>query len=826
MKFIEVAVDAPIAENKTFSYSVAPDLVLSVGHLVLVPFGRRILQGIVVEINSTPSVENTREVSELVFNEPLVDAFHMKLAMWMSEYYMCSIFDAVSLMFPAGSHSRPETLFTLVNATKLTTSSEFQSQILSYVKDNQKISLERIVSRFGTKSRRSIDVLVQKGKLLKEVKNPNPSVRPKHLYVPVVTEAGLCAIKHSSLKGSPKQQAALQYLIHSSKTLTMPEIRKKFGSQSVKRLLEKKYISQTEELVSRDPDLGIGFGDSFSSVCLTSEQELAAKLARQVIEDPESYPRAMLLHGVTGSGKTEVYLDAVEACFSQGKRAIVLVPEIALTPQTIRRFHERFPDNIAVLHSGLSSGERYDQWWKIRKGDYGLVIGSRSAIFAPISNLGLIIMDEEHEWAYKQNEGSPRYHARDVSMQLAGITKAAVILGSASPDIETYQRAIRGRYRLAKLDRRYKQVVSKVQIKELSSASEASGMASVKIVDMKEELKQGNTDIFSRELTVNLRQTIDSGNQSILFLNRRGSHGFVQCRDCGFMQRCRSCDVGLTYHSESDALVCHYCSARRRFTNKCNECKGSNISRYGVGTQLVYERFRELFPGVSVVRWDRDAARNISDYRRILEEFRQRKTQVLVGTQVIAKGHHLPGVTLVGIVSADVGLGLPDFRAGERSFQTICQVSGRAGRGTIPGKVILQTYQPDHYSVVTAADQNYLSFFEIESNYRKRFLHPPYSRLIRLLRQETNATTCEREAMDLGRLLKEQQQLWGMTDIDIMGPTPAFPTKVRGHFRWQILLRGSNPRVLLDKVRFRRNEGTTRKMKGGWIIDVSPSFQI
>ena len=825
MKFVEVAVDAPISENKTFSYSSPPDMSLEVGHLVLVPFGKRMLQGIVVETDVVPSVEKTRDVSEIVFSDPIIDGFRLKLAMWMSDYYVCSIFDSASLMFPVGSHNRSEILISLGNPLEIFVGSEFQSKIHSYVRDHESISLERILSRFGGRARTSVDVLVNRGELRKDIRNPKPRVRPKYRYIPVITESGVEATKGSELSRSPKQKATLEYLINEPSDVTMPVLRKLFGSQAVRQLLQKEFIYQVKKNISRDPDLGVQNGEVCNFNSLTFEQKNAAELASHIIRDPEFHPRAMLLYGVTGSGKTEVYLDAVDTCLSEGKRAIVLVPEIALTPQTIDRFHSRFPEDIAVLHSGLSAGERYDQWWKIKNGEYRLVIGSRSAIFAPQPDLGLVVIDEEHEWAYKQNEGSPKYHARDVSMHLAGITRAAVILGSASPDIESYQRAIRGRYKMAKLQNRFKEVDILTNNLADSDNSLTFPMASVKVVDMREELKQGNTDIFSRELILNLKQTIDDGNQTILFLNRRGSHGFVQCRECGVMQRCRSCDVGLTYHSDTNLLICHYCSISRRYSDKCTECGGDNLSRYGIGTQLVAERFKDVFPGVAAVRWDRDAAKNLKDYRKILEDFHLQKTQVLIGTQVIAKGHHLPGVTLVGIISADVGLGLPDFRAGERSFQTICQVSGRAGRGRVSGKVILQTYQPDHYSVVAAADQNYPSFFETESRYRKRFLHPPYSRLIRLLRQEPNDVTCEREALALVRLLKKQQQAWGMTDVDILGPTPAFPSRVRGHYRWQILLRGSNPRALLDTVRFRRNEGRTGKMKEGWTIDVSPSFQ-
>ncbi len=547
----------------------------------------------------------------------------------------------------------------------------------------------------------------------------------------------------------------------------------------------------------------------------TGEPPLPATLPQQLalasicnVLDSKAYG-AFLLHGVTGSGKTEVYLQAMSRCLAGGRKAILLVPEISLTPQAVQRFQARFPGQVAVLHSRLSIAERRRAWWSIRKGRYPIVIGSRSALFAPIAPLGLVILDEEHEWTYKQQDVEPRYHARSVAMRLAQQCNAVVVLGSATPDIAVYHRAASptssGRLKLLELPRR-------IAIDAAAPTSLGRLLAEAHLVDMRKELKEGNRSIFSRSLQDALRQTVAAQKQAILFINRRGDSGIVQCRDCGHTVRCASCDVPLTYHSDVGRLVCHQCNRRRRPYQHCPRCQSSRFRQLGLGTQRVVAELEALLPGIAVLRWDRDIAAETDPSDGVLERFARGEAQVLVGTQMVAKGLHVPAVTLVGVILADVGLHLPDFRSSERVFQLLCQVAGRAGRGEDAGQAIVQTYRPDHYAVALGARQDYAGFYRNEIAFRRRQNMPPFSRLIRLAYAHTNEALAEREATRMGRTLQHQRLTQGLTEVEVMGPAPAYPLKVRGKYRWRLILRGPDPRLLLDKA----------DLPDGWVVDVDP----
>ncbi|MEE8442935.1 MAG: primosomal protein N' [Dehalococcoidia bacterium] len=521
----------------------------------------------------------------------------------------------------------------------------------------------------------------------------------------------------------------------------------------------------------------------------TPHQAQALDHIKRAIEAHE--PASFLVQGVTGSGKTEVYLHALTHCIERGRRAIILVPEISLTPQTVQRFEARFPGRVAVLHSRLTTAEHRRMWWGVFHGSYDVVVGSRSALFAPLQPLGLIVIDEEHEWTYKQQDAEPRYHTRPVAMRLAQHTGAVVVLGSATPDVVTYHRALSGqRVRLLSLPNR------------LGGGSHPDHLplARVQIADMRRELREGNRSIFSRVLQQALEHTIARGDQAILFINRRGSAGMVQCRDCGHVLRCRSCDTPLTYHTAPEQLLCHQCSRRSRMPSRCPSCRSLRIRYLGLGTQRVVKELDDLLPGVTTLRWDRDAATEDHAHETVVERFGKGEAQVLVGTQMVAKGLHIPTVTLVGAVLADIGLHLPDFRASERVFQLLCQAAGRAGRGMEQGVAIVQTYRPDHYAVAMAAQQDYDAFYRQETEFRRSQRLPPFSRLVHLLYSHTNSDRCQREAERLGRILRHQRQVWGLADADLLGPAPAYPTRIRGRYRWHILLRGADPRLLLDKV--------------------------
>jgi len=513
----------------------------------------------------------------------------------------------------------------------------------------------------------------------------------------------------------------------------------------------------------------------------------------------KAQPNVFLLHGVTGSGKTEIYLQALAEVVKLGKRGIVLVPEIALTPQTIERFASRFPHKVAILHSQLSPGEQFDEWHRIKDMEFDVVIGPRSALFAPQPDLGLIVIDEEQEWTYKQHDKSPRYHTRDAAIKLAELTGAVVILGSATPDVATYYHAQKGDYHL-------------LQLPERVVPTEKSPLPQVEIVDLREELKAGNRSIFSRSLAQATTKAVGGGEQVILFLNRRGGATFIQCRSCGFVLRCRRCEVTLTHHFAEDVLVCHQCNYKTPVPQSCPRCSSRQIKFLGTGTQKLEQEASFTLPQARMLRWDSDMTKRKESHEGILSKFRAHQADILIGTQMVAKGLDLPRVTLVGVVSADTSLNLPDFRAGERTFQLLSQVAGRAGRGPLGGYVIIQTFSPEHYAIKAAAKHDYASFYDKEIDYRRQLHNPPFTQLALLTYTHTNDALCQREAERMRVRLIEQRDAKGMADLSLIGPAPALIHRLRGRFRWQIILRGTELSAFLFQIIFPQ----------GWTINIDP----
>ena len=499
---------------------------------------------------------------------------------------------------------------------------------------------------------------------------------------------------------------------------------------------------------------------------------------------------AFLLHGVTASGKTEVYLRASTEALRRGLGVIVLVPEIALTAQVVARFVARFGDRVALLHSALSAGERFDEWRRILDGVADVVVGSRSALFAPLEHPGLVIVDEEQEPSYKQ-ESSPRYHAVDTALALGGLASGVVVLGSATPRVVTYHAATTGALRLLTLPERVSDLV----------------MPPTTIVDLRLELRAGNRGTLSRALTVALRRTVSRGEQAILYLNRRGFATVVLCRDCGYIASCPACEIPFAYHVDG-SLVCHRCGRRARPPTACPQCGGTRIRHLGVGTQRVEDDVRAAVPGASLVRLDRDAVRAKGAHAALFEKMRSGRAQVIVGTQMVAKGFDLPGVSLVGVVNADTVLNLPDFTSAERTFELLVQVLGRSGRGAAGGQGIVQTYLPDHYAIRAAATHDYVSFAKAELAGRERFGYPPFGRLVLLQTQAKRADTVTRRAEVLANALRAEAR----TDAEVFGPAPAFAAKRAGAYRMQVILRGHDPLALLDRV----------PPSAEWTVDVDP----
>jgi len=481
--------------------------------------------------------------------------------------------------------------------------------------------------------------------------------------------------------------------------------------------------------------------------------------------------KPVLIHGVTGSGKTEVYLRAIAHCLQQGKQAIMMVPEIALTEQTISRFAQRFPNQIAVLHSGLSEGERYDQWQKIHRGEVPIVIGARSAVFAPLPQIGLIIIDEEHETTYKQTDGLLKYHARSVAIKRASLHNALVVLGSATPDLESYHHALRGDYVLVEMPQRINQ----------------RPLPQISLVDMRAEFAAGNRSMFSHTLSEKLTTTLAQKEQAIILLNRRGYAAFVLCRACGHVMGCPNCHVSLTYHEVDHSLKCHYCGYSVKLPPTCPKCGSHYLRQFGTGTQQVEEYVQKHFPQAVTVRLDADTTRRKGAHQRLLTLFREGKANVLIGTQMIAKGLDFPNVTLVGVISADFSLNFPDFRAAERTFQLLTQVSGRAGRGTKPGHVIIQCYDTDHYAIRAAAKHDYLAFYRQEISFRRQLQYPPHGHLVRVLIQG-HEQVVEQEAAIVTELIRKR-----LPSVEIFGPAPAPIAKIKGRYRWHIIVKSEYP---------------------------------
>lgn len=570
-------------------------------------------------------------------------------------------------------------------------------------------------------------------------------------------------------------------------------------------------IELAEREVWRDPLRGRNFAPD-TPPPLTPEQARAWAEIEPCLAQKES--AVFLLHGVTGSGKTELYMRAVERTLAQGRQAIVLVPEISLTPQAIRRFAGRFAARFAaqfegslgVIHSALSDGERYDTWRRIRRGQIRLVIGPRSALFAPFDDIGLIVLDEEHDGSYKQGDRPPTYHARDLALQMARVYGATVLLGSATPDLESsYQARETPNIHLLRLTQRV--------INHHSDAPLLTDiLPSVRVVDMRHELRAGNRSMFSRPLQEAMQQTLSAGEQMILFLNRRGTSTFVLCRDCGTVVKCPRCDIPLTYHRQGEALSCHHCNHQQPVPDLCPTCGSRRIRYFGVGTQRVEDAVRELLLQVRILRWDQDAAREAGGHETLLDRFARHEADVLIGTQMIAKGLDLPMVTLVGVIAADGALNLPDFRAAERTFQLLVQVAGRAGRGPRGGRVIVQTYAPDHYAVQTAASHDYEAFYVRELAFRRQVGYPPFARLARLVFADPSAARARSQALDLAEQLNQARRRPGLAGIDLLGPAPCFFKRLQGRWRWQIVLRGSDPRALLGRV----------EIPPSWRVDIDP----
>jgi len=828
--YVEVAVNlSPV--RGTFHYHLPDDLERRVrlGHLVTAPFGKRRVQGVVVGFPPVPEVPETRPIEGLVDPEPVFTPRQLELARWLQAQTTALFIDCLTLMLPPGLSQEADSLYRL-QRPDVRSESRTAQRLMALLEERGPLRGRQIQHALAhLRWKPQAESLVRKGVLAREpVLNP-PSVRPRHVRTarlsipPESAFTGFDEQPVRSASATRRRRAVLELLTADGGPVEVSGI---YGEASA-NLSDLRYLEDlgliglSDAEVWRDPLAGVDFVPS-DAPRLTPDQSDVWEVVREaILASPSPSPRPLLLHGVTGSGKTEIYMQAVGLTLEQGRTAIVLVPEIALTPQTIRRFLARFPGRIGLLHSQLSEGERFDTWRRCRASEIQVIIGPRSALFAPLSDIGLIVVDEAHDESYKEQGAAPRYHATDTALAYARMLGAVCLLGSATPDIvTTYQADHELLQRLMlpqrimghreRVGRQAERLGRRPRYRPDHDQALSIDLPPVRVVDMRQELKAGNRSLFSRALHQALAECLAGGEQAILFLNRRGSSTYVFCRDCGLVLHCPRCDTPLTYHTAKERLQCHHCGYERRLPSTCPNCGSRRIRQFGAGTQRIQAEVESAFPEARTLRWDWDATRSKGAHEVILAKFAGLEADVLIGTQMVAKGLDLPLVTLVGVVSADTGLNLPDYRAAERTFQVLTQVVGRAGRGLLGGRVILQTYQPDHYAVRAAAAHDYRSFYEQELGFRRSLGYPPFTRLARLVFRDPSSTRAETQARYVGETLQHKIQHEG-ANAHLIGPVPCFYRRVRGEYRWQIVIRASDPRPLIPS-----------DLDPGWIVDVDP----
>ena len=840
------------AQYQTFHYHLPPELKGRVqpGHLVWVPFGAQEVQGIVVGTAASSPVE-TKAIARLARPQPVLTRAQLDLAFWIAGYFVAPISEAVKLFLTPGLLSKDG------KPPKVRVKREEQIELLiapTTIREHlfglgRNTKQAQILAALLAAPERTLQV--DELKIVCDLAKTTPisALRDKglvRLAYGAATLAGSAMETEDAIlqiRGALKYAPVLQALAASGAPVWKTDLYAQVDTDlaSLRHLQQAGLIQLEEKIRYRDPLAGRIYTRTHPPQLTDQQQRVWDEIRRRCFEDgasesdiverggagagPSNIRNAgFLLHGATGSGKTEIYLRAIAETLARNRQAIVLVPEIALTPQTVARFAGRFPERVSVIHSGLNQGQRYDVWRRTRDGEIDVIIGARSALFAPLPRLGLIVIDEEHEATYKQDTDewgsfTVFYHARTVAIQLASLTGSGLILGSATPSLDAYYRAKQGELTLLEMPNR---VMGHGESEGLGPQDDDATLSPpayatlppVEIVDMRQELRAGNRSIFSRSLQSELHSVLDAQEQAILFLNRRGTHTFVMCRDCGYVAECTRCETPLTYHERAAHLICHRCNARQPIPEQCQTCESRRIKYFGSGTQRIEELVRQISPRARLLRWDRDTTSRRGSHEQILERFANHEADVLIGTQMIAKGLDLPLVTLVGAVSADVGLYLPDFRAAERTFQLLMQVAGRAGRSRRGGRVIFQSYTPQHYALQAAAEHDYHAFYEREMAFRQEQLYPPVSRVARLIFWHKKLETVEKQTLRMAERLRWRAQEMGVfgEGIDLLGPAPAPYARFRNFFRWQLIIRAADPSAFLRGI----------DIPFGWRIDIDP----
>ena len=803
-EIVEVAVGLPVF--KTFHYRIPEKMrdSLQIGMRVFVPFKGRKVTGFSIDLLEQPPEgveEKIREVENLLDEAPLIDPPMLRFYRWISDYYLYPLGEVIKTGLPPGLQLKSELILSLTQDGMESLSQgglePIQEKVFKEIGRCGKVSLKKILKDYlGEVSRSQLFLWKRKGLLNIETGIEGKEVKPKFEKMVQFQEG------EPGQPISKKQVEILKYVKEKGE-ISYFELSKRFKSPSkyVRSLQAKGLLSLFRREVCRDFSVRSEL-KPYPKPEPTSDQEAILSEIFKGIHSKRFSP--FLIYGVTGSGKTEIYIRAIEEVLIQGREAIVLVPEISLTPQLLSRFIDRFGENLALLHSGLGRGERYDQWRRIWKGEVKIAMGARSAIFAPFKNVGIIIVDEEHDPSYKQEE-KLKYHARDVAVVRAKQVEATLLLGSATPSLESFYNAERGKFRLLNLPERV----------------EGKPLPRVEVVDVKKE-----AGLLSEKVRTALQKNIEDKKQSLLFLNRRGFANFILCPDCGHTFKCPNCSVTLTYHLRDRTLQCHYCDYRIKAPGDCPKCQGHRLQGMGIGTERLEQEIRLLFPEAQVGRMDRDTTSRRRSHLQILKRLESGSIDILVGTQMIVKGHDFPNVTFVGVVSADTSLHFPDFRSSERTFQLLTQVAGRAGRGDVFGEVVIQTFNPDHYSILRAKDHDYIGFYQEEIPFRKALEYPPFSRLINFRMVGNSERRTKAAAEEMGRIGQSLLKKGYGRGIEILGPSTAPFAKMRGKFRWQMLAKGKSPQLLhlfTKELAF----GMEVQLKGKGVhldIDVDPVF--
>lgn len=807
---VNVAVAAPV--DGLYSYLIPeklnPDTL--VGKRVLVPFKNREVYGYVIStgLNSGDNKYKLKSIIDIPDPDPLFNANLIPFFKWVSDYYLYPLGLVIQSALPGGLNVQPYKTGLItdkgIKALKTKSLEPEQIKTLKWVSKNPSKKLFPPLYRYYR--------LEKMGLINIKEKSPGKGTGPlKRVYVKFTEgENPESAAKRQNNFKAENELDFLKY-VYESDGVPLNEMSSRYrnGAYLVNKWVKAGVLHKYSAQVFRDPTGKILNPTPEPSFLFDQQKRAVKEIQARLKKNKFS---TCLLHGVTGSGKTEVYYSAVSDAISMGKQAILLLPEIALTLYIEGIFRSRLGNRVAVYHSGLTRGERYDQWIRMLNGDIDLVIGARSAVFAPLSNPGLIIVDEEYDSSYKQEE-SPRYQARDAAVARGKIEDALVILGSGTPSVQSFNNAQNKRYHLLSMPERVeKRPLPEITIADMKSLSETD--------------KVDRDTLLSPVLVSSLKENHEKGKQAILFLNRRGFSRIYLCRSCGEPVKCPNCDLTLTYHKHENELVCHYCEFRLHPENRCSGCGHEGMKAYGFGTERLERELVETIPGIGIARFDRDSIRKKGDIYRILKSFSNHELDILVGTQMVTKGYDFPDVTLVGVISADLSLGFPDFRAGERTFQIISQVAGRAGRGTEKGKVIIQTFNPGHYAIEAARKHDYTSFFEKERELRELLGYPPFSYLACLRFSGNSMENTERHARKIGEELRKILNGWPKRgkEIQVLGPAEAPLSKLRGKYRWQILLKSKRSELLHYFLRRVKENSRPLLNRSGvsMVIDIDP----